>query len=236
MGEEKGTGKAKFGKMSRGQFLKAAGLAVGGATIGPSALLDPSNAGATTETATETAAGKAAGVDAAVTASPATGIDEVSTRSITIDISVNGDHHQLQVYPRDTLRDTLRDQLGILSPKDMCNGYGACGSCSVIMNSRPVLSCMILSCECSGAVIETAEGIARAQHPIVEAYILNSCSQCGYCTPGFLVTSKALLDHNTDPTGEGVRLALSGNLCRCGTYPAHVEAVLEAANNLRKER
>ena len=236
MGEGKEKGKEEFGKISRGQFLKAAGLAVGGATIGSTALLNPCSGGTTTDTVAKTAAPTVTGTNVTATSAPVTGIEEVSIGFSTIKISVDGNQYQLQVDPKDTLRDTLRDRLGIFSPKDMCNGYGACGSCSVIMNSRPILSCMVLSCECDGARIETAEGIAKAKHPIVEAYILNNCAQCGYCTPGFVVTSKALLDHNTNPTGEEIRLALSGNLCRCGTYPAHIKAVLEAGNELRGGR
>ena len=236
MGEEKEKGKEEFGKISRGQFLKAAGLAVGGATIGSTVLLNPCSGGTTTETVTKTAPTTATGANVTVTSPPVAKTAEVSIEAHTIKISVDANQYQLQVDPKDTLRDTLRDQLGFFSPKDMCNGYGACGSCSVIMNSRPILSCMVLSCECEGAIIETAEGIAKAKHPIVEAYILNNCSQCGYCTPGFVVTAKALLDHNTNPTREEMRLALSGNLCRCGTYPAHIKAVLEAANELRGGR
>ena len=88
---------------------------------------------------------------------------------------------------------------------------------------------MNLVIECDGAVIETAEGIADASHPLVEAYILNNCMQCGYCTPGFFVTAKALLDHNSRPNEDEIRGALGGNICRCSTYPQHILAVLEAS-------
>jgi aerobic-type carbon monoxide dehydrogenase small subunit (CoxS/CutS family) len=114
----------------------------------------------------------------------------------------------------------------------MCLGYGACGACTVIVNGRPILSCLTLATECDGAVIETAEGIADSGHPLIEAYIKNHCMQCGYCTPGFVVTAKALLDRNPHPTAEEVVVALSGNLCRCSTYPRHPIAVLEAAEKL----
>jgi len=103
------------------------------------------------------------------------------------------------------------------------------------MNGRAVLSCMVLAIECDGAVIETAEGIADAGHPLIEAYIKNWAAQCGYCTPGFIVTARVLLDRNPDPTVDEIKEALSGNLCRCGTYPAHVKAVLEAARVLKGE-
>jgi aerobic-type carbon monoxide dehydrogenase small subunit (CoxS/CutS family) len=148
---------------------------------------------------------------------------------MTVTLSVNKRSFTVGVEPNETLQEMLREKLGILSPKDMCFGYGACGSCSVIMNHRPILSCMVLACECNGAVIETAEGIADDKHPIVDAYIVNHCMQCGYCTPGFLVTSKALLDRKPKPTEADIRKILAGNICRCGTYPAHIAAVLEAA-------
>jgi aerobic-type carbon monoxide dehydrogenase small subunit (CoxS/CutS family) len=153
---------------------------------------------------------------------------------VAIKLTVNGWAHEVHVEPNWTLWDVLRDKLGFTSPKDMCNGYGACGSCTVIMNGRAILSCMTLAIECDGAVIETAEGIADANHPLIEAYINNYALQCGYCTPGFIVTAKALLDKNPNPTEADIRDALGGNLCRCSSYPAHIPAVLEAAKELRE--
>jgi aerobic-type carbon monoxide dehydrogenase small subunit (CoxS/CutS family) len=152
----------------------------------------------------------------------------------TVKLTVNRRTYYLQVEPNWPLRDVLRQKLGLTSLKDFCNGYGACGSCTVIMNCRPILSCMILAVECDGAVIETAEGIAESNHPLVEACIMNWAAQCGYCTPGFLVTAKCLLDHNPDPTEDEIKEAISGNLCRCGNYPAQIKAVLEAAKELKR--
>jgi aerobic-type carbon monoxide dehydrogenase small subunit (CoxS/CutS family) len=154
----------------------------------------------------------------------------------TVKVTINGRVYDLQVEPNWPLRDVLRQKLGLTSIKDFCNGYGACGSCTVLMNGRPVLSCMILAAECNGAVIETVEGIADAKHPLIEAYIMNWAAQCGYCTPGFIVTAKALLDRNKNPTVDEIKEALAGNLCRCGTYPAHIKAILEAAKKLRGEK
>jgi aerobic-type carbon monoxide dehydrogenase small subunit (CoxS/CutS family) len=151
-----------------------------------------------------------------------------------IKLTVNGKECNIQVQPNWPLRDALRKKLGITSVKDMCGGYGACGSCTVIMNGRPILSCSILAAECDGAVIETAEGIADGKHPLVEAYVMNWTAQCGYCTPGFIVTAKALLDRNPNPTVEDIKEALSGNICRCGSYPVHIKAILEAAQKLRE--
>lgn len=151
----------------------------------------------------------------------------------TVKLIVNKRPYEFQVEPNWPLRDVLREKLGLTSVKDFCSGYGACGSCTVIMNGRPVLSCTLLAVECDGAVIETAEGIADSKHPLVEAYINNWTAQCGYCTPGFLVTAKALLDRNPDPTADEIKEALAGNLCRCGTYVTHIKAVQEAAKKLK---
>ncbi len=148
--------------------------------------------------------------------------------------NVNGETYQLNIRPNWTLQYILHDKLGFTSIKDMCGGRGECGSCTVIIDGRPVLSCMTLVTECNGKIIETAEGIARANHPLVEEYVKYHCMQCGYCTPGFVVTAKALLDRNPNPTEEEVKEALAGNICRCGTYPQHVKAVLTAAKTLRE--
>jgi aerobic-type carbon monoxide dehydrogenase small subunit (CoxS/CutS family) len=95
---------------------------------------------------------------------------------------------------------------------------------------------MTLAADCEGAVIETAEGIADIKHPLIEAYIMNWTAQCGYCTPGFLVTAKALLDHIPNPTVEEIKENLAGNLCRCGTYPAHIKAIQDASLVLRGKK
>jgi aerobic-type carbon monoxide dehydrogenase small subunit (CoxS/CutS family) len=155
----------------------------------------------------------------------------VSQSAQTIKLSVNGWRYELQVEPEWALREVLRERLGLLSIKDMCNGHGACGSCTVIMNGRPILSCITLAVECDGATIETAECIAAANPRLVEAYVLNHCMQCGYCTPGFIVSAKALLDRIPKPTEEDIRDALGGNICRCGTYPQHILAVFEACGS-----
>ena len=145
----------------------------------------------------------------------------------SIHLTINGQSYALDVKPNWTLQEVLREQLGYMSPKDMCFGYGACGSCGVIMNGRPILSCMTLAIQCNDALIETAEGIADSNHKLVDAYIKHHCPQCGYCTPGFLITAKALLDRNPQPNEQDIREILAGNICRCGTYPAHIRAVLE---------
>jgi len=209
------------GDISRRDFLKDAGLAVGAPTLGSIAV--------TTEAMAQAKAGAASAKSApASTAGPAAELTP-------IELTVNGGKYRYMVEPNWSLRQLLRDEIGFTSPKDWCGGLGACGSCTVIMNGRPVLSCLTLACECNGATIETAEGIAKAKHPIIQAYINNNAFQCGYCTPGFVCTAKALLDKNPHPTEADVRDALGGNLCRCATYQRHPPAVLEAAENLNKK-
>jgi len=151
----------------------------------------------------------------------------MSQAAKTIRLTVNGWQYELQAEPDWALREVLRERLGLLSIKDMCNGHGACGSCTVIMNGRPILSCITLAAECDGANIETAECIAAANPRLVDAYVMNHCMQCGYCTPGFIVSAKALLDRIPEPTEEDIRDALGGNICRCGTYPQHILAIRE---------
>jgi aerobic-type carbon monoxide dehydrogenase small subunit (CoxS/CutS family) len=227
--------------ISRREFLKDAGLIVGGATVGSMAVLSACSGGTVTETVTApggtstvtntvtTTITNTTGGTVTTTMPPITQIVEVQSGPPSINMMVNGKNHVLTATPTETLRDVLRERLGLTSIKDMCSGYGACGSCSVIMNGRPILSCMVIACECEGAVIETAEGIAESKHPLVDAYVVNQCMQCGYCTPGFIVTAKALLDHKPKPTEDDIRDILGGNICRCGTYPAHIRAVLEVA-------
>jgi aerobic-type carbon monoxide dehydrogenase small subunit (CoxS/CutS family) len=152
----------------------------------------------------------------------------VSPAARTIKLKVNKWEYELQVEPEWVLRDVLRDQLGLLSIKDMCNGFGACGSCTVIMDGRPILSCMTLAIECDGMTIETAENVVADQPELIEAYVMNHCMQCGYCTPGFVMSAKALIDRIPRPTEKDIRDALGGNICRCGTYPQHILAIQEA--------
>jgi aerobic-type carbon monoxide dehydrogenase small subunit (CoxS/CutS family) len=151
----------------------------------------------------------------------------------TIHVTINGQKYKFQVEPDWTLHYLIHDVLGLTGTKLMCD-RGACGSCTVIVNGRPILSCMTLAVECNGKKIETVEGIAEARHPLIEEYVKHHCMQCGYCTPGFVVTAKALLDRNPNPKEQEIREALGGNLCRCGTYPQHPKAILAAAKILRE--
>jgi aerobic-type carbon monoxide dehydrogenase small subunit (CoxS/CutS family) len=152
-----------------------------------------------------------------------------------IHLTVNGQKHTFRVEPDWTLFYLIHDVIGLTGTKLMCD-RGACGSCTVIMNGRPILSCMTLAIECNGKSIETVEGIADAKHPLIEEYVKHHCMQCGFCTPGFVVTAKALLDRNLNPTDAEIREALGGNLCRCGTYPQHPKAILDAAKIIRDSK
>jgi carbon-monoxide dehydrogenase small subunit len=151
-----------------------------------------------------------------------------------IRITLNGKSTNLEVSNHRLLLDLLRDEIGLTGTKEGC-GTGDCGACTVLLNGNPVNSCLILSGELDGADIVTIEGlkIGPELHPIQKAFIQDGGAQCGYCTPGMLMMSKALLDENPDPTEEEIRFALSGNLCRCTGYAKIVEAVQEAAAALR---
>ena len=149
-----------------------------------------------------------------------------------IKLTINKAEHTFLVEPNWTLYYLIHDVLGLTGSKQFCD-RGACGSCTMIVDGKPVLSCMMLAIECDGKTVETVEGIAADGHPLIEAYVNNHAMQCGYCTPGFVVASKALLDRNQDPSEEEIVEALAGNLCRCSTYPQHPIAVREAAEKMK---
>ena len=151
-----------------------------------------------------------------------------------IQITLNGKGMTLEVPNHRLLLDLLRDEIGLTGTKEGC-GTGDCGACTVYLNGKPVNSCLVLSGELNGADIVTIEGlkIGPELHPIQKAFIQDGGAQCGYCTPGMLMMSKALLDENPNPTEEEIRYALSGNLCRCTGYAKIVQAVQDAAAELR---
>lgn len=150
---------------------------------------------------------------------------------IPITLSVNGEEHEVRVSPRESLADVLREKLGLTGTKLMCN-EGECGSCTVLVDGKPILSCLTLAIECEGKSILTIEGLADQRtgrlHPLQQAFIKYSGVQCGTCIPGMILTAKALLDKDPNPTEDAVREALSGNLCRCGNYKRIVQCVLAA--------
>lgn len=150
-------------------------------------------------------------------------------------ITVNGKELNKMVDPDQRLVDFLRNDLGLIGAKIGC-GQGDCGTCTVIMNGRAIRSCVIPVLKAQDAVIETIEGLARGEklHPLQEEFINKGAVQCGFCTPGMIMSAKALLDKNPNPTPEEVKKALRGNICRCTGYVKIEEAVLAAAARLRE--
>jgi len=154
---------------------------------------------------------------------------------VMVSLDLNGKPCEVLIEPQWTLKQTLQFRLGLTGSKHMCD-KGVCGSCTVIIEGRPVLACTTLAIECGGMPIQTIEGIAADPKwkPLIDAYCRWDAMQCGYCTPGFLVTAKALLDENPNPTEQECKEALAGNICICGTYPRHATAILEAAMKIAK--
>ncbi len=142
-------------------------------------------------------------------------------------LQVNGDFHELYIEPRRTLAEVLREDLGLTGTKAVCN-QGACGACTVLLNNRPVLSCLSLAVACKDKTITTIEGLKQGAklHPLQDAFIEHGAIQCGMCTPAMILTGKALLDDNPNPSQRDVSEAISGNLCRCTGYAKIVEAIV----------
>jgi carbon-monoxide dehydrogenase small subunit len=153
---------------------------------------------------------------------------------MNIHFTLNGAQVSREVPNHRLLLDLLRDEIGATGTKEGC-GTGDCGACTVLLDGKPVNSCLVLSGELDGADIVTIEGlkIGPELHPIQKAFLQDGGAQCGYCTPGMLMMSKALLDENPNPTEEDIRFALSGNLCRCTGYAKIIQAVQDAATMFR---
>lgn len=153
--------------------------------------------------------------------------------SLEITLTVNGKTHTAALEPAAALVDFLRDTLGYKGVKLCCN-TGECGACTILMDGKPVNSCVVLAADAAGADIVTVEGIADGDrlHPVQQAFIDTGAVQCGYCTPGFIVSVKALLDRSPHPSAEEVEEAISGNICRCTGYTKIFDAVELAAKQL----
>jgi len=152
-------------------------------------------------------------------------------------MTVNGEAAEVAFAPYKTLLEVLREDLGLTGTKHGCE-LGECGACAVLVDGEPRLSCLTLALECAGRSIETIEGLARGPklHPLQEAFADFGGSQCGYCTPGVIMTAKALLERNPDPSRQQIREATAGNLCRCTGYNQITEAIEDAAKRLREEK
>jgi len=198
--------------VSRREFLK--GIGVGGGALG---------------------AGILAATSQACSPSPPAEPGALGPGAVPIRLRVNGAPRDLSVEPRVTLLDALRDRLDLTGSKKICD-RGECGGCTVLLDGRPAYACMTLAIDARDRDITTIEGIAPRQglHPVQQAFIEKDALQCGFCTPGFIVAAKALLQEKPRPTADDVRRALGGHLCRCGTYTRVVEAVLAAAQRMGK--
>ena len=152
-------------------------------------------------------------------------------------LTVNGEAREVLFAPYKTLLEVLREELGLTGTKHGCE-LGECGACAVLVDGEPQLSCLTLALECEGRAVETIEGLARGPelHPLQAAFADFGGSQCGYCTPGVIMTAKALLERNPSPSRDEIREATAGNLCRCTGYQQIVEAIEDAARVLREER
>jgi len=151
---------------------------------------------------------------------------------VELSLKINGKPTNLRIEPRTTLADALRCQLDLTGTKVVCD-RGACSACSVWIDGTPMLSCMTLAIDCAGREIRTIEGLANGEtlHPVQEEFINHDALQCGFCTPGMIMSCAALLERNKAPTLDDVKKATSGNLCRCGTYPKVFDATLAAAKH-----
>lgn len=159
------------------------------------------------------------------------GMGLVGPGPVPMTFEINGKPHKATLEPRVTLLDALRDHLDLTGAKKVCD-RGTCGACTVLLDGRTVYACSILAIEAQGRPIETVEGLGRPDklHPLQAAFVEHDAQQCGFCTPGFVMAAKGLLDRNPQPTLDEVHRGLSGNFCRCGTYAGLRKAVLQAAD------
>ncbi len=156
---------------------------------------------------------------------------------IVASLLVNGSEHRVAVRPYDVLLDVLRENLNLTGTRRGCD-MGTCGCCTVLLDGRPTLSCLTLVLECDGRSITTVEAVAGAEglHPIQQAWVDTGASQCGFCTPGFIMSALAFVEANSSPSEDEIREAISGNMCRCTGYVSIIEAVARAAAEVARRR
>ena len=198
--------------ISRRGFLKGAGLTAAG-----TALLEGVH-GFTSEAKAESTQG----------------VTELGPEPVSVRLHVNGTEHTVEIEPRTTLAEALRIHLGMTGTKVVCD-RGVCSGCTVWLDKMPVNSCMTLAVDAIGHHVTTIEGLSTEEkaHPLQTAFVKHDAMQCGFCTPGMVMSCAALLERNPHPSEQDVRHAVSGNLCRCGTYPRVFAATLDAADTLR---
>lgn len=151
-------------------------------------------------------------------------------------LNINRVHYRIEVEPRRTLVEVLRETLGLTGTKRSCS-EGECGACTVLMDGKPVASCLVLAVDAQGREIVTIEGLSWGEelHPLQEAFVKHGAIQCGFCTPGMVLSAKAFLDQNPKPTAMEIRKAISGNLCRCTGYQQIVDAILAASKTMEEK-
>ena len=210
--DSQNSGESGRNGITRRGFLKGAGLTAAG-----TALLEPV---------------RAFGSDAAASTNPA--VTEFGPGPVPVRLHINGKDQAVNLEPRTTLAEALRINLGMTGTKIICD-RGACSGCTVWLDKVPVNSCMMLAIDAIGRDVTTIEGLSAEgePHPLQVAFVKHDATQCGFCTPGMVMSCAALLEKNPHPSEQDVRHAIAGNLCRCGTYPRIFSATLEAAGNVR---
>ncbi|MHC4548333.1 MAG: (2Fe-2S)-binding protein [Planctomycetota bacterium] len=173
--------------------------------------------------------GAVSGVEGKEPPGPA-GLRRVGPGPVRFEFTLNGEKRALEVEPRVTLLDALRNRIGLTGTKRICD-HGACGGCTIWVDGKTVNACMMLAVDAAGTSVTTIEGLARdgKLHPVQAAFVRHDALQCGFCTPGMIMSCAALVGAKPSPTDEEIRHALAGNLCRCGTYPHVLNAVKEVA-------
>ncbi len=158
-------------------------------------------------------------------------------KEITVHLIVNGTEYEIHTPPNRTLLDLLREDVGLTGAKDGCGGEGECGACTVLLDGRPVNACLVLAGQADQREVVTVEGLASEEglHPLQTAFVEEGAVQCGFCTPGAIMSAVGLLEKVPHPTEEQIRKALSGNLCRCTGYARMVSAVKDAAKEISRE-